>query len=211
MINRLSALHGIGNRDTSCKYEHNFLDLAVGSRVQVTHNVSTELGLFKGALGTVHGFGWEGEPPDNSTKQRGNASQFRFNEYPIVFVQMDKYLGKSADANIPNLVPFAIYQSLHKIEKDYHRWQYALQMGHCKTVHSSQGITAENGIIAYPPQSMRYGARGLTYVAISRPRNTEDLFLMNQLTMDQFRNPPAAYKNINSYYDKLRKRKIFLR
>ena len=54
---------------------------------------------------------------------------------------MDHYEGESVDINIPNLVPFVPKMSFGKIDKEFYRMQYPFEMGHAKTVHSSQGVT----------------------------------------------------------------------
>jgi hypothetical protein len=131
-------------------------------------------------------------------------------EPPILFVQMDHYSGTSVSDTIPNLVPFTFEP--RKIDDTYYRYQYPLALGHCRTVHSVQGITASQGVIFYPTANGPPFSRGIEYVAISRPTRTEDLFLMGSLLREHFQSSKheSAYANINRFYADLRSSSYYI-
>ena len=221
-------------RPSGCPHAYNYLDLAIGSRVQLTDNLATELGLYNGyklyysytflfirnqhalsklqqtgALGTIRGFGWEDgivQDPPIPVSSTDNM----YNQPPILFVQMDHYKGTSLSPTIPNLVSFVFKK--RTLADTYSRWQYPLAISHCRTVHSIQGLTAKQGAIVYPTPSGPPFCRGSEYVACSRPTRTEDLWLMGPLYLEHFnsRKHSTSIQNINNFYSQLRLKPCFI-
>jgi ATP-dependent exoDNAse (exonuclease V) alpha subunit len=189
---------------TAPEYDDPKLDLAIGSRVRVTRNIATQLGLFKGALGTVHSMAFKGKIPDDKMPTNPGVSICR--EIPIVFVKLDHYKGVSVSDDIPNLVCFSELPSITKLKKIYTRHQLPLQLAHASTVHKFQGQTAKHPLILYPPDIGEYTSRGLEYVMISRPTTATDIFLMNPLRMDHFNSHKYAVQRnlITKEYTRLR-------
>ena len=72
------------------------------------------------------------------------------------------------------------------IEKTRHlkiRKQFPIQLACARTIHRSQGLTLDN--VAFDPSGIR--KHGLGYIALSRVRNIQSLYLLNALTKDNFR------------------------
>jgi len=185
------------------------IDLAVGTRVKVTYNAATQIGLYNGAMGTVHSFGYVDEPPDQGTHQISLNS-----EIPVVFVQMDLDTRCTIDSSsvigkvpIANLIPFCAIASDTKIKNKYIRWQLPLRPAHARTVHSAQGMTAIHGAILYPNAlGAKHFARALEYVMTSRPTTNDDIYLMTPLTIDHFNYYDYQRACIRNEYSRLRKR-----
>ena len=79
-----------GSKDLKLAASH--LTLAIHSRVKCNVNVGTQIGLYNGAMGSVHSFGYL----DNG-------------EVGIVFVKMDDDIGYTCDTSddpVSNLVSF---------------------------------------------------------------------------------------------------------
>lgn len=102
---------------------------------------------------------------------------------------------------VPNVVPIAAVAS--RLCKKVNRLQLPLVPAHACTIHSVQGLTAIHGVTLLPATT--YNAQGLMYVACSRPRRMEDLWLLGPLTMKHFQYGENAYKNIRREYSELDK------
>lgn len=118
---------------------------------------------------------------------------------PIVLVQLDEDVNYSCVNNMPNVVPITAVAS-HAC-KGVNRLQLPLVPAHACTVHSVQGLTALHGIVIQPPTS--YNAQGLMYVACSRPRTLENLWLLGPLLAKHFQYGQDAYKAIAKEYKRL--------
>lgn len=166
-------------------------------------NIYYILGLFKGALGTVHSIAFKGKIPEDKMPTNPGVSINR--EIPIVFVKLDNYKGVSVSEDVANLVCFSELPSISKIQKIYTRHQLPLQLAHASTVHKFQGMTAKHPLILYPPDPNEYTSRGLEYVMISRPTTDTDIFLMRPLRMDHFnsRKYLEQRKQITAEYTRL--------
>jgi hypothetical protein len=126
---------GPANKATSnSRLPRHVLDLAIGSRVACTQNLATELGLYQGALGTIIGFGYQGDgPPHKSLPSQVEyltSSEANKREIPVVFVQMD-VLGDSAREdrmklscmpNMDRVVPFVALPSKQALQHKYLRY-----------------------------------------------------------------------------------------
>ena len=76
---------------TDKKYPLPCIDLAIGSRVRVTQNIATQIGIYQGAMGTVNGSGFRGQTPQVITPTGDNMEMAQHNDREIstVFVEMD--------------------------------------------------------------------------------------------------------------------------
>ena len=86
------------------------LTVAVGSRVALMSHMAPELGLVKGATGTVLGFVYDGSdeaPCDPSLSPDGAAKCELQPQLPVVIVNMDSrwYTGVSAGPKLRHLLP----------------------------------------------------------------------------------------------------------
>lgn len=112
---------------------------------------------------------------------------------------MDATLNYTCLVGTPNVVPIKA-ATTHLWEK-VSRIQLPLAIAHASTIHSVQGLTAEYGIVLEPPTS--YNAQGLSYVACSRPRRLEDLWLLGPLHKKHFEYGKESYKKIAKEYERL--------
>lgn len=155
-------------------------------------------GLYNGAMGTVIRFLFKKEPPPSKAKKPYSEQPLR--DIPIVLVQMDATLDYTCLPGTPNVVPIKA-ATTHLWEK-VSRIQLPLAIAHASTIHSVQGITAEYGIVLDPPTA--YNAQGLAYVACSRPRRLEDLWLLGPLHKKHFEYGKESYKRIAKEYERLK-------
>ena len=125
-------------------------------------------------------------------------------EIPTVFVKMDLPIGYSISQTIPNIIPFvAITTDDDKYSKYYHRWQIPLEPAFASTTHKMQGATARFGAVIEPSAKKPF-ARGLDYVATSRPTELKLLTLLAPLTIKQFSAFPQERHSIRQEYNRLR-------
>ena len=75
------------------------------------------------------------------------------------------------------------------------RWQLPLEPAYAITTHKMQGATAKFGAVIEPSQTKPF-ARGLDYVAASRPTELKKLFLLGPLTHNQFNAFPSERNDI---------------
>ena len=124
-------------------------------------------------------------------------------EIPTVFVKKDKKKGYSISSKIDSVIPFVAVTTedvLH--HKYYHRWQLPLeQPALACTTHKMQRATAKR-IAVVEPSANKVFARGLDYVAVSRP--TLNLMLLNPLTPARFTGFPQERHAIYQEYERLR-------
>jgi len=120
---------------------------------------------------------------------------------PIVLVQLDENVNYTCMKDVPNVVP--IVARTYSLRKGVNRKQLPLVMAHASTIHSVQGLTAVHGVTLQPATS--YNAQGLMYVACSRPRSLEDLWLLAPLQAKHFQYGRATYTNIRKEYERLEK------
>ncbi|MEL6196143.1 MAG: AAA family ATPase [Myxococcota bacterium] len=192
------------------RYAAPVLDLAVGSRVAVSENIAVNLGLYRGALGTIVGFVFEedaptyedGMPDVEDVAEEGVDDR----EIPIVLVRMeDHYTGPSCIVGEPNVVPFYATPSRDRVLGKYHRVQLPLEPAHARTIHKAQGLTASHGVIVVPGTNAPTQL-GLYYVAISRAKWADALFVTAPFARKHFENNKRQYERIDRFYEKLRER-----
>jgi hypothetical protein len=98
------------------------MDLVIGSRVRITHNLHVEGGLYNGQMGTVYGFVYQGNGPtsteDYMPRDFGILKDAE-REQPIILVQIDGNISYSCSQDIPNLVPITAIEGRCLIGKDW--------------------------------------------------------------------------------------------
>ena len=181
------------------------IEYVVGGRVRVPDNDGTQLGIYNGAMGTIHSFGCKDptmtyhslNPTDDSIV---DLSIFQRNGV-IIFVQMDKMaltnklvnqhgerIPYSCSDTVERLVPFAMKASnvvinLPAIGK-YRQFQYPLLPAQACTIHKSQGMTAHKGLVLHM-KDIKF-EMGLAYVGLSRATNLFDIYLITLLHCSLF-------------------------
>jgi len=200
------------------------LRLAIGSRVKITENVASTIGklnniliisicehinlqfdfytiyiigMYNGALGTVIRFLFTEKCPPSYVQKPYAAVKNR--PIPIVLVQLDEDVKYSCISELPNVVPIVATDS--SLCKKVNRLQLPLVAAHACTIHSVQGLTAAHGVTLQPCSS--YNAQGLMYVACSRPRKLEDLWLLAPLQLSHFQFGRNTYLQIHKEYARL--------
>lgn len=138
--------------------------LAKNSRVMLTRNLWSEVGLCNGALGTVrHVIYAEGRCPPL---------------LPIaIIVQFDKkdYSGPSFCDSIANCVPIYPVTNCSDIYGEkLERQQFPLKLAWSITIHNTQGLTLNDIWVDLGPSER---AAGLTYVALTRVRTISNLVI----------------------------------
>lgn len=126
--------------------------------------MATGLGIYQGALGTIHSFVFDETKPRLSDQQMFPTKRIaahklsldatRQGNLPVIMVVMDKVLGDiTCDPAVPNLVPFTQVAHLRDLEhggRAYHRSQYPLVPAQATTLHRAQGLTAHYGAVLRP-------------------------------------------------------------
>ena len=148
---------------------HTVLKLVPGARVMLTYNIDVSDGLVNGVLGSVTGF------EKNST-----------GKVTVVLVTFDNALiGKTTIASsqwktaYPESVPILRHEG--KFEKfgekgaQVSRYQFPLTLAWAVTIHKCQGLTLDK-IVVSMKGSKKFG-NGQAYVAFSRVRSLEDLYI----------------------------------
>lgn len=114
-------------------------------------------------------------------------------------MQLDEDVNYSCIAELPNVIPISAVSSYAC--KGVNRIQLPLVPAHACTIHSVQGLTAMHGVAIQPPTS--YNSQGLMYVACSRPRCLEQLWLLGPVAAKHFQYGQEAYKQIEKEYKRL--------
>lgn len=204
------------------------LHLAIGSRVKIKENLGTQIGklctnyfstivvfiickriylttidcikyvgVYNGALGTVVRFLFDEKCPPKEAKPP--FADIKYRPIPIVLVQLDEDVGYTCLPGVPNVVPIKEFSS-HLCE-GVNRLQLPLVVAHACTIHSVQGLTADHGVTLLPATT--FNAQGLMYVACSRPRTLEQLWLLKPLRKSHFEYGGNVYQKIKEEYDRL--------
>lgn len=184
---------------------------AIGCRVAITKHMHREIGLIKGARGTVirAAFNSEGAGPikPGASFEDAVASQIQL-QIPLVLVQLDKadYKGGSCLTEMPRVVPIYSEKSRFTLDGvDYEREMLPLKLSLADTVHSAQGTSVDEHVMAPPCGQHDDFTRGLTYVALSRVRMLSGLYLLEQeMTTQMFTKWARQIEPINAEYTRLR-------
>lgn len=164
-----------------------------------------KLGIFNGSKGTIVGFAFRGIIPNELMPKRNSFHELIQREIPTVFVKMDLEIGHSISSHQDSIIPFvAICSPEDKYHKNYHRWQLPLETAFACTTHKMQGSTTKHGAVIEPSKSKPF-ARGLDYVAPSRPTEISKLILLGPLTETHFNSFPQERYAIRQEYDRLRR------
>ena len=154
-----------------------YIDLCIGSRVMLTSNVGTEIGLTNGTVGKVVAFGIDNAGTISEFIQPKNfyntkvPSAVVFVEFPSLPITVKDTIinGKPYSNVIPVSYVGNMKQPIKVNDQKYYRWQLPLIPAAALNTHKVQGITAKNGIVFKPTAPDKFPfARGLEYVALSR-------------------------------------------
>ena len=175
------------------------MDLVIGSRVRLTHNLHVEGGLYNGQMGPVYGFVYQGNGP--CTDEEYMPRDFGIlkdseREQPIILVQIDGDLNYSCSQEIPNLVPIIPIEGRCLIGKDYKRWQYPILLAHARTGHSIQGFTSLNGIVV----DLGSPFFGGDYVALGRATSLLKILLTTIAQTSHFTSHAAYRLQVEQFY-----------
>ena len=114
------------------------------------------------------------------------------------------YLQSQQIQNIQNVIPFVAVTAGDDIYiQHYHRWQIPLEPAFASTTHKMQGTTAKFVAVIDPSEKKTF-ARGLDYVAASRPMGLANLTFLALLTVCQFSAFLQERHNIREEYSRLR-------
>jgi hypothetical protein len=164
--------------------------LSINARVKLLTPVAKAAGLIRGARGRIIRFLYSnnanyGPAHPGASFEEAVTSTHQL-QVPVVLVQFDAadYTGKSClddpdKENIPRVVP--IYPTKCTIEVNgfkYEREMLPIECCMADTVHSLQGTTVEEAVIVPPGGRNDDFTRGLLYVALSRVKTLQGLYLI---------------------------------
>jgi len=213
----------VDDHDKDKKLSPAALHLASGSRVALSYNVDTQNLLYQGATGTVIRWAYRGAaaPPEEGLFTQSEVCAKAVQpEVPMVFVQMDRMpidpttgVEFTCDPNVPRLVPFVGINSDTKLQREYYRMQLPLREAFCRTIHKAQGITADFGVVILPSDLSMKNApftMGLEYVAVSRAKRLDRIWLLNPLSPGHIAPQRHAERRraVADFYSALRSEKI---
>jgi hypothetical protein len=181
------------------------IDLCIGTRVRLIRQISVELGLYNGAMGTVYGFVYKGSGPDKVSDTSDATIKFcdlqdDRREIPIVLVQMDgQDYPHSCSNEVPRLIPIVAVVGDSNIKTDYKRIQLPILPAHARTAHRVQGYTAHDGAVI--DSNSRFFAGD--YVACSRAKSLDQLILLKPMKESSFTQQPDFRIQICHEYERL--------
>ena len=128
----------------------------------LTRNLCTETGLVNGSLGTTQKIIYqEGQGPPSLPV--------------VIIVKFDTYTGPSCFSNITNCVPISpCFSTSEAHGRKFERTQFPLKLAWAITIHKSQGLTLDRAWIDLGKSER---SLGMSYVALSRVRNLEDIVI----------------------------------
>ena len=145
------------------------LHLTIGSRVMLIRNIFTEHGLVNGAQGTVTGFQWPNDSPNQRTEEMPQAVLVQF-DHPSV----GRVLQTSCHTSI-TIEPITV-QFHGKMNTLFKRKQFPLIPSFASTVHKVQGLSLDSAVLDIGHSIF---TSGQTYVALSRIKSLEGVALMD--------------------------------
>jgi hypothetical protein len=180
--------------------------------VRLTRNISVELGLFNGAMGTVYGFVYKGPgplTPEERVPKCFSILEDDEREIPIILVRMDgiddpldntkSTFPYSCSNTVTRLVPITAMVGIGKIKSEYHRVQVPILPAHARTAHSLQGYTANDGVVVESGSSFFAG----DYVAISRAKCLAQVILLRPALEAYFKSHNDYRKKVKDEYARL--------
>jgi hypothetical protein len=170
-----------------------------------------EIGLIKGARGSVVGAAYNSEGPGpirpGASFEDAVLSQIQL-QIPLVLVQLDEadYKGGSCLTTMPRVVPIYPEKSRFTLNGvDYEREMLPLKLSLADTIHSAQGTSVDEHNMVPPYGRHDDFTRGLTYVALSRNKMLKGLYLIeHQMTTQMFTKWAHQIEPINAEYKRLR-------
>jgi ATP-dependent DNA helicase PIF1 len=157
------------DKSDGCGLEGTLL-LSVGARVMLRTNLCVKKNLVNGSVGTVK----------DIVYNKGEASP---DHLPVaIIVKFDEYRGRTFDCHLKEekLVPIIpVSRQFDQAGKSCTRRQFPLNLAYAMTTHKTQGLTLDK-VVVNP--SAEFSA-GLAYVAFSRVRTLEGMFITRSLTI----------------------------
>jgi ATP-dependent DNA helicase PIF1 len=150
------------------------LDLKIGAQVMLLKNLDLELGLVNGSLGVLESFDGKLDGESNLP-----VVAFKNGSFPIATAAWEIKVGREVVAR---------------------RIQFPLRMAWAITIHKSQGMTLDK---LEADLSGGFAPPGMFYVAMSRARTLEGLFLTG-LDVSKIRAHPDALE----FYEKNRRKSL---
>ena len=148
------------------------LEVAIGLIYEVTHNLNVQDGLVNGAAGYLRYVQF------SDISDRPMALWFEFEEERIGENQRITYK-QYRDKNVAEIwAPIFAYTSdfvIEELDITVQRTQFPIKQSTGKTVHKSQGSTVPKVVVDLSNHNFRNGY----YVACSRVKKLEDLYLVN--------------------------------
>ena len=183
----------------------------IGCRVAVTQHMYREIGLIKGARGTVIRAAYNSEGPGpikpGASLEEAVTSQIQL-QIPLVLVQLDEadYKGGSCLSYMPRVVPIYAEKTRFTLNGvDYEREMLPLKLSLADTIHSPQGASVQEHVFVPPYGTHDDFTRGLTYVALSRAKMLSGLYLVeHNMTTQMFTKWAHQIEPINAEYTRLR-------
>ena len=148
-----------------------YISLAVGARVMLTKNIAVGDGLVNGVQGTVTGF-IEAHPQQGSAPPAAVLIKF---DNEKVGARRKMKLKKSASDSVPIEIEEARFTVGTYSAQEVIRKQFPLTLCYASTIHKVQGLSLDKIVVTFD----KYFQGGHTYVALSRSRSLEGLYLRN--------------------------------
>jgi ATP-dependent exoDNAse (exonuclease V) alpha subunit len=142
----------------------NDLFLCINSKIVLTTNEWTEMGLVNGAPGVIKDIIYP------------NTMNNLFETHPIaILIEFDKYNGPRIfeDEEKKNWIPINSKSAYNKFFNSS-RNQFPIRLNYATTIHKSQGSTLNRGVIDLGTSEKTLG---LTFVALSRFKNINDFII----------------------------------
>jgi hypothetical protein len=184
------------------------LELTIGTRARITHNLGVEIGLYNGRMCTIWGFAWSRQQiPGYESVMAGKKfweMSEEEREMPIVLVKLDhddRYK-LSKDDIIPILaVDSECPITYLNVKNKYTRVMIPLVPAHGRTSHACQGITAVSDVIADTKNQFFAGL----YVAMSRAKEFSQIWLTSSLNQRTSFSVKQNFRDIvTQFYELLR-------
>ena len=148
------------------------LQLAVGSRVMLRHNLWVNGGLVNGSVGTVTGFRFA---PGKYSPEHSPE---------LVLVKFDNYQGSSPSELPDGSIPISKITKSWRVRNFLRkRTQFPLTLSWALTLHKVQGQTLPKAVVSLGSQEHFLNS---SLVALSRVRRKEDLLLDQAYNFDRF-------------------------
>jgi len=192
--------------DTKKAWSH--LEFKIGTRMRLTKNIATRLGLTNGAIGTVKEviFREDRQIRPNLTLKERVADGYQ--SLPLIVLEMDEAHWNLSVPGFKGIARrVAIQSEKTRIQHKgtyYEREQLPLRPAHARTIHSCQGLTAEFGVLF---DGRLCFSAFQAYVALSRARRLQDVHLVHKLTLEMLLNHIPTRQIIDREYIRLETRR----